>query len=298
MKKRSLVAALAMLMVSAIVLTSSTYAWFATSTKAQVKGINATIVNAEGSIKISNTTGEDAVWSTTLDVAAFKPTGLADDPNAANSIVSALNPVSFDVTNGAFVAGGIAQSLVKTTNAEGDTVESNALVYSPSNETAGNYMKMNIYVKSETAQTVKVTLNGTLGYDFIFAALEVGGERTVYSTQGDAYLPVKNSSQKVIDVAPEDSIVTTKDILVANDGTYTETNKVGDTVLGNEVTSNKLNPQDATQKKYVELNLAANAPQLVTLYVWAEGNHPACCDTVDGGFGLTVDFVAVPQQTN
>ena len=209
MKKRSLVAALAMLMVSAIVLTSSTYAWFATSTKAQVKGINATIVNAEGSIKISNTTGEDAVWSTTLDVAAFKPTGLADDPNAANSIVSALNPVSFDVTNGAFVAGGIAQSLVKTTNAEGDTVESNALVYSPSNETAGNYMKMNIYVKSETAQTVKVTLNGTLGYDFIFAALEVGGERTVYSTQGDAYLPVKNSSQKVIDVAPEDSIVTT-----------------------------------------------------------------------------------------
>ena len=87
MKKRSLVAALAMLMVSAIVLTSSTYAWFAASAEANVSAFSATVSNNSGNLTVK-ATGAEAV-----DNAAAKPVITADDYKAA-ALCKTLSPVS------------------------------------------------------------------------------------------------------------------------------------------------------------------------------------------------------------
>ena len=73
MKKRSLVAAIAMLMVSAIVLTSSTYAWFATSSAAAVDKFSATVTNNSGSLTVQAVNGNTLGTKKTTIVTLFSP---------------------------------------------------------------------------------------------------------------------------------------------------------------------------------------------------------------------------------
>lgn len=81
MKKRSLVAALAMLIVSAVVLTSATYAWFAAGATATVAQISGTVSNSDGSVMVS---GDNTNWKFAIT---------ANDMTT-KSIASALTPVS------------------------------------------------------------------------------------------------------------------------------------------------------------------------------------------------------------
>jgi len=67
MKKRSLFAAVAMLIVSAIVLTSATYAWFATGGSAvKVGAIKGQVATTAAGIKLK-VTGASATWQDSLD---------------------------------------------------------------------------------------------------------------------------------------------------------------------------------------------------------------------------------------
>ena len=86
MKKRSLVAALAMLVVSAIVLTSSTYAWFATSSKASVSTISAQVTSNKGALTVQ------ATGAYAKDT-AIKSTSITD-ADYLDTMTSSLTPVS------------------------------------------------------------------------------------------------------------------------------------------------------------------------------------------------------------
>ncbi|MBQ2812726.1 MAG: hypothetical protein IJE63_05680, partial [Clostridia bacterium] len=88
MKKRSLVAALAMLMVSAIVLTSSTYAWFATGKTAKVSNVSATVGNSDGNILVS-ADGENFNTSISFD-------DFVADSTTTNFKPGQFIPVSFN----------------------------------------------------------------------------------------------------------------------------------------------------------------------------------------------------------
>lgn len=74
--KRQLLAAIAMVLVAAMALGSSTYAWFASNNKVEAKGMNITAVtegaNLEVSLSSTFTAGTISVTST--DTAALKPT--------------------------------------------------------------------------------------------------------------------------------------------------------------------------------------------------------------------------------
>ena len=61
MKKRSLFAAVAMLIVSALVLTSATYAWFATGGPAQIKGLNGNVAQVSAGVFLK-TRASGATW--------------------------------------------------------------------------------------------------------------------------------------------------------------------------------------------------------------------------------------------
>lgn len=127
MRKSALLSSVAMLIVSAIVLTSATYAWFSASNRVNVEEISATVESSSG-LLISIDQG--ASWKTTVNVSDKK----------ANS----FSPVSTaSGANGSFVTGaykdGTLNLLAATAGAD------------------GQFMQYEIWVKGPGGKTVTVT---------------------------------------------------------------------------------------------------------------------------------------------
>lgn len=162
MKKRSLVSAIAMLVVSAIVLTSATFAWFATGDTATVSQIGAEVSNAEGSILIS---ADQVEWKTTLataDLAAVQ----------TNNLTTVLSPVSVQKGSqgiGPVVSGAIEDGVFTAT------------------EAGSKYVWFSVYVKSDVACEVDVAPAFTHTQAYVFAGLTVDGTFKVAGT--GSYLP-------------------------------------------------------------------------------------------------------------
>ena len=265
MKKRSLVAAIAMLMVSAIVLTSSTYAWFATGTTAKVSNISATVANTAGNIQIS---ADGSKYSTALDYSEFEAVD-------GNFMPKSFTPVSFNPGAKSFIAGSIAQDPTVGSATEGK------FVFDPSTVSDGSsyYVMINVYVKSDIDCNVKITpnMNGS-SYSFIYSALfDTEGNYKVYNkTSSSSYTPVV-SAIKGVDTNGN-AIMDASDTLA--DGSATTYNALGSAV---SCTADPLT-----------IALTAGEPKTVTLYVWAEGNDIACSGAVpEKACGVVLDFAKV-----
>ncbi len=257
MKKRSLVAAIAMLMVSAIVLTSSTYAWFATGTTAKVSGISAQVSNTSGNITIS---ADGTNYSTALEYAAFQG-------QTGNFTPSDFSPVSFDPINQAFIAGSIAQG----EDAE-NTATFGKLVFNPSVATndSTKFIKMKVYVKASVDCTVNVAADmANSTYQFIYGAIYDDSDTTnykVYNGSSRTYVPVLQATPG-IDVDTDG--IMEKDVDKMTDGS-TPYNAA---LATNQVAS--------TTSDVVSITLTADQPKTITFYVWAEGNDALCIGNID-----------------
>ena len=94
-KKRAFISAIAMLIVSAIALTSSTFAWFSMSKKATVDQMDLTVSSPEGILISANA----KAWTSTLTPAQIFPDGTTEDRMNAyegniNLLPTDLKPVS------------------------------------------------------------------------------------------------------------------------------------------------------------------------------------------------------------
>jgi len=254
MKKRSLVAAIAMLMVSAIVLTSSTYAWFATGTTAKVSGISAQVSNTSGNITIS---ADGTNYSTALEYAAFQG-------QAGNFTPADFSPVSFDPVNQAFIAGSIAQG-----EDAGDQNTFGKLVFTPATATNdnGKFIKMKVYVKASVDCTVNVAadMSGST-YQFIYGAIFEDDAPTnykVYNTASRTYVPVLQATPGID--ADTDGIMETTDTLTDGATPY-------NALASQAVTT--------TTSDVVSLSLTADQAKTITVYVWAEGNDALCVGNI------------------
>lgn len=151
-KKRAFISAIAMLIVSAIVLTSSTFAWFSMSKEAQVSSMNLNITTADG-ISISANTHK---FGTTVTVDDIIPTAetagknLAADADHTNNIPNLLSPVSSDfaLVTGypVFYSGSIPEgnTTVKVTKLD--------------NDYSGQFVVFDLFVQvSENNTQVKLT---------------------------------------------------------------------------------------------------------------------------------------------
>lgn len=129
MRKSALLSSVAMLIVSAIVLTSATYAWFSASNRVEVKEISATVESSSG-LLISIDKG--ASWKTSVDVSSYK----------ANS----FSPVSTATgANGSFVTGAYKDDVLKLEAATAGG--------------QGQFMQYDLWVKGPDGTTVTVTPN-------------------------------------------------------------------------------------------------------------------------------------------
>lgn len=246
MKKRSLVAALAMLMVSAIVLTSSTYAWFATATTAQVSGINAKIENAAGSIYVS---ADKANWASSLSAA---------DLAASGKITQSLTTVSYNPASDQFFAGQFGSGAQATT-----------FTLTGAEAVAG-YNRATVYLKAEQAGTVTVTpsLAGTMtGAEFIYASVKVNGNQIFLGAANDSYYPILPESLgtngTAYDTNPQNGIIDSAEI-GQNGGTGCK--------LGNLV--------QVSTNQTITFDVAAYASDAdivsIEIYLWAEGQDDDC----------------------
>lgn len=255
MKKRSLVAALAMLMVSAIVLTSSTYAWFATGTTAKVSGINATVSNDQGNITIS---ADGANYSTSLEYAQFE--GQVGNYTPAN-----FAPVSFNPSAETMVAGAITQG-----EDAGNPTTYGKMLFEPTLATndSTKFIKLKVHLKASVDCTVNVAadMSGST-YQFIYAAIYDDSDTSranhqVYNTASRSYQPITSATQG-IDVNT-DAIMTSADKAIDGSSEYS--------ALGSGVTTSTSDP--------VAIQLLADQPKTITVYVWAEGNDSLCVGNI------------------
>ena len=174
MKKRSLVSAIAMLVVSAIVLTSATFAWFAASNSAAVSSVEATVTNSEGAIYLSAS-------NLALDADGWKSTLTSEDiANAQDgAIATAFSPVSISTSADTIVAGSISEGKLTTT----DSI-------------SGKYTHFTVYVKSASAGTVTITPTFSRGADFCYAMIKADSTKvTTGAGSADSYAPIVKTGE-------------------------------------------------------------------------------------------------------
>lgn len=138
MKKRAFISAIAMLIVSAIVLTSSTFAWFSMAKQVEVETMQLNITSPEG-IQISANT---SAFTTSLTMADFDGTSatrfVADPGNNSNHFPDVLSPSSssFQVT---------ARNLPKFYS--GSINDQNKITITPVTDETGGYVVFDLFVK-------------------------------------------------------------------------------------------------------------------------------------------------------
>ena len=175
MKKRSLVAAVAMLIVSALVLTTATYAWFAAGSAATVGSIATTVSNSDGSLLVSSTNTEGS-WKTALTYADFD--GLFETGNT-------LYPVSVTPSaDPAFVGCSY----------DGYTFEAGEAAAK-----GAKYLDYTWYFKSANQDKSVVLTPGFTtgtGSQFVYGLLIVNNNYYVFGANGDSYTPIKEINTK------------------------------------------------------------------------------------------------------
>jgi hypothetical protein len=267
MKKRSLFAAVAMLIVSAVVLTSATYAWFASGTEVTVSTVSADVSNSDGSIKIS---ADGSNWKTNLANADLQAV-------ASNILPAAFTPVSIQPSNLNVVAGSITDGAFAAGSA------------------SGGYIKFTCYVKADVDCSVTVAPTVSFGTGFIYAYVKAGDNAyKVANSAGAKYYPIINTTATATD-ANGNNIVddSTHDAYTQNSLT---TPTSYDTDISTGAFGGLVTPDGTTGSALQStLSLTANTPETIVVYMWAEGQNTACTGTVDtatSSIGLTITKVA------
>lgn len=255
MKKRSLVAAIAMLIVSAIVLTSSTYAWFASNGAATVGAMNANVANNDGTLQVMATTNAiaNSQWKTSLSSADY------------TGYTTALTPVSMYMNNG-------APSFYKAAY-DGVTFTAG------SNGTVSDYLKYGFDVKydnaSENAATVSMVPTWSDSSDFVYALVEVaaGGSTTYYLFSSGSYVPLTGLTGEVTDTKGAGASI---DIIDAADSGY-----------ANATMGNTNGTTAGASGTAITFTAAAgdSTTANVNIYIWAEGQDPQCSGITAAGTG-------------
>ena len=247
MKKRSLFAAVAMLIVSAIVLTSSTYAWFKGVSTVTVPTISASVSGSDGTLLLSADGGSswDITFTESQITDLVKPTGGVLTPISVTPNATELKAMSGSLSGTAFTSSNITSSF-----------------------TGG--IKYSYMIKSTTDATVNVTPNFTAGVDFGYCYVVTNNGASGADAQTLTKLIGVAASRQYKPIAFSGSEVTGTD---TNGNGYLE-----------DAEDVALAAQQTTEANSVAMavNAKANTPITVQVYMWAEGNDQACTGSASG----------------
>lgn len=301
LRKRTFISAIAMLLVSAIVLTSSTFAWFSMATRVQVESMDLNITSPDG-VQISANT---SAFTTTLTLADLKGESTARwnaYEGNINNIPDSLRPSSsrLQVTNSlpSFFEGSIDAADVLSIKRVTSEVGSGILAFDLFVK-VGEDQKVywgNSTVECETNPDVKTAMRLAL------VNCGVVNERAE-AAEIQAKLPVNNTNNRTVmyeidaknhtaesgfaagDTVPDAYIRTPSDNAQRPSGkNYTElTSLVGPTA------ATKVTEDSAVEDVYFNALTGVNR---IRVYLWMEGNDVDCRNDVAGA---TISFNLVLQ---
>lgn len=255
-KKRSLLIAIAMLIVSAVVLSSATFAWFIAGTTATVTGVQANVasgssvqVSAEATTNFSNT-----VSAATLGL------------QPGNYFPPSLTAVSTgqSVSDSSFFLGNLTNAYVFTSSA-----------IAPAN-IGTSLVKFTVYVRCSTAGNV--TLSGssfaTSGNAMVYGATQVDGAGLVKVYAAD------NTT------AGYEGITTALAGTDANhDGYLVNSEKTAGTIAA-------VVPLGNINTLIIPFSGTVDETHSLTVWMWLEGQDSNCSGTVSATPGLALQFNA------
>lgn len=279
MKKRSLVAAIAMLVVSAIVLTSSTYAWFSASNSASVGNITASVSNANGTITLA-AIGTNAVntaptvslartnWTIPQNV---KPVSMSLGGSTPSLATPNFNKVSFDGVTFSSFAGAAGGTAAVDTN--GNSTD--------------DYIMYQFTVNHKNASTNAATVscdityggNGSYTYGLVVVDSATASEDTAELFGNDSYYPLLGLTSNVTEnTGTPNSIVDTADTYVGGSTTVTAVDLAATAVSASQTTKTLTWNSPAG-------TAASGTTWTVTVYIWAEGQDADCTGTAPADSG-------------
>lgn len=292
LKRRTFISAIAMLLVSAIVLTSSTFAWFSMARQVGVQEMELTVTSPEG-IQISANT---ANWTTQITMEDLNPTDATTsrfkaDADHTNYFPALLRPSS----------SRLVTFSALPTFFEGNVSEAGIVTLTQKTDATGGYVCFDVFLKVSETQTVYWD-------DTSVSVVENGNEEVLYATRvallplgtsedptvAKTLLNITNGRAQMYEPAGYKHLAELIDAGKASDDTYVSTNYIAragtQNVLntGYVVTDNQLamgtlagtlaNEKDKTGMKFT----ATPGISRVRVYLWIEGNDIDCLQSVGG----------------
>lgn len=258
-KKRALLSSVAMLVVSAVVLSSATFAWFVAGDTATITGIDATI-DAGSSVQVSrNRTGPWLGTLTSDALEGYRPSG-----ETAALLAASTGP---SVSGDSFYTGELDNNGVFSATALTDAAES----------LGTHAFKFDVYVKSSVAGSV--TLEGTtftagvLSKAVFCAIVEENKQAKIYNAAGSIVSGAYNGITAPIEATDTgNGIIETGEISPAVAGALQPVSTLGNI---EDFAMTFANPQDVIK---------------LTFYVWLEGQHADCVGTKSTAMNMALQF--------
>ena len=247
-RNKALLSSLAMLIVTAITLSSATFAWFTAGTVVTVDTIKASIENQDGSLLISADNSNYGVRAKAIDMLNYSGNTIPLDGNGDKSLVDGrFIPISVTPSTGTKIAGSM----------------NNTRLFKATSAATTGFIEVNLWLKAETDMTVKIDPTFTATpVSFIYAQVTVDGGSSVVlasSSAGDSYFPIANTSVECVDSSGNG-------IIDPSDDDYLPA------MLGNEVTSSGTST--------INVSLTGGTPKKFTVLIWAEGQDSNCSGPV------------------
>jgi hypothetical protein len=256
-KKRALLSAIAMLIVSAVVLSSATFAWFIAGTTASVTGIQAT-VSSGSSVQVSAQASTG--FSNTVDMATLALQVGNSFPLALTAVDTGLTPA-----DGNFFLGNLTNAYAFTSSAiPGANI--------------GDYLvKFTVYVRCSTAGNV--TLSGssfaTSGNSMVYGATQIDGTGPVKVYAADNSTLGYNGFSSV--TAGNDT---------DHNGIISNSEKTSGTALNTIVPLGNINTLT------IPFSGTVDETHSLTIFMWLEGQDAQTAGSVTATPGLTLQFNA------
>lgn len=294
-KKRAFISAIAMLIVSAIVLTSATYAWFSMAKRVEVESMELNVTSPEG-IQISANT---SAFTTKLTVANI----VGNDDTAAgkrfNAYTGHMNnvPTTVKPSSSTFITNSALPTWF-----DGSINDQGKMDIYAANEVGSGFVAFDLFVKVKEATPVKfgnssITCEGNpeLPSAMRIALVNCGTvSENADANEIQSTVNIINSAvnKKVIyEVAPYMHTAAAKAAGGIDDSTYVATkgiNRTANNVTCDSTYSNIIGTYTldiaatiALQPTDAVINVGAGITRL-RVYMWMEGNDIDCANDIAG----------------
>ncbi|MEI6578529.1 MAG: hypothetical protein WCN92_03600 [Eubacteriales bacterium] len=272
-KKRALLSAIAMLLVSAITLSSATFAWFTVGDTASISAITASVKSASA-IEVS---ADNVDWNATLTQANLTYNAVTNNTvKPDNSFPTFLNAISTPATAAMpFFIGTLANTKLFTVTAPATTGEIGA-----------SLVKFTFWIRAAADTNVTYAATGFTGITALvstYCAMQIG------TTDANAAT-----------IAPLVYVGTTGNTYKAITGTGTGTDANSNGIMDTGEGFTNLAASTVSTQKFLTapvIALTAGVAREIIVYMWLEGQDAECKVATGGATGdatLALAFEKAP----